>query len=183
MRIITSGTSVSIRTAIYLRVSTESQNYSTQHQRAAIAQYARDNAMEIVREYVDDGRSGLDIKRRAGLSRLISDVQAGNANFKAIIVYDVSRWGRFQDVDEAAYHEHTCRRAGISVGFCRVVDQPARFPWNGTAPLKLDGRFLPAQKIGRRTTLPRRRRLRTGLCGSCASARCRRERNRRTGTT
>jgi hypothetical protein len=50
--------------AICLRMSTESQNYSTHHQRAAIAQYAKDNAMIIVREYVDDGKSGLDIKRR-----------------------------------------------------------------------------------------------------------------------
>jgi DNA invertase Pin-like site-specific DNA recombinase len=109
--------------AIYLRMSTESQNYSTQHQRAAIAQYARDNAMEIVREYGDDGKSGLDIRRRAGLTQLISDVQAGGADFKVIIVYDVSRWGRFQDVDEAAYHEHTCRRAGIAVVYCAEAFQ------------------------------------------------------------
>lgn len=104
--------------AIYLRMSTDSQNYSTHHQRAAIAQYAQDNAMEVVREYVDEGKSGLDIRRRRGLSRLISDVQSGGAVFKVIIVYDVSRWGRFQDVDEAAYHEHTCRRAGIAVVYC-----------------------------------------------------------------
>ena len=30
----------------------------------------------------------------------------------------MSRWGRFQDIDEAAYHEHTCRRAGIEVVYC-----------------------------------------------------------------
>ena len=45
-------------------------------------------------------------------------MQSGLANFATIVVYDVSRWGRFQDVDEAAYHEHTCRRAGISVVYC-----------------------------------------------------------------
>jgi DNA invertase Pin-like site-specific DNA recombinase len=112
-----------IPAAIYLRVSTESQNYSTRHQRAAIAEYVRANSMTIVREYVDDGKSGLDIKRRAGLLRLISDVQAGDADFKVIIVYDVSRWGRFQDVDEAAYHEHTCRRAGIAVLYCAEAFQ------------------------------------------------------------
>lgn len=106
------------RAAIYLRMSTGNQNYSNQHQRATITEYARDNAMEIVQEYADDGKSGLDIRRRAGLSRLIHDVQAGGAGFQVIIVYDVSRWGRFQDVDEAAYHEHTCRRAGIEVVYC-----------------------------------------------------------------
>lgn len=60
--------------AIYLRISTDGQNYSTHHQRVAIVQYARENEMEIVCEYADDGKSGLDIKRRAGLRRLISDV-------------------------------------------------------------------------------------------------------------
>src|SRR5262249_37138701 len=31
---------------------------------------------------------------------------------------DVSRWGRFQDADEGAYHEHVCSRAGIRVHYC-----------------------------------------------------------------
>ena len=103
------------KAAMYVRMSTESQNYSTDHQRAKIHEYALGNEIEIVREYVDEGKSGLDIRRRAGLSNLIRDVQSGDAAFQLIIVYDVSRWGRFQDVDEAAYHEHTCRRAGIKV--------------------------------------------------------------------
>lgn len=114
---------VTVPAAIYLRVSTESQNYSTDHQRAALTQYASVNGMAIIREYADEGKSGLDIKRRAGLRQLISDVQAGDAVFKVIIVYDVSRWGRFQDVDEAAYHEHTCRRAGIAVVYCAETFQ------------------------------------------------------------
>jgi DNA invertase Pin-like site-specific DNA recombinase len=33
-------------------------------------------------------------------------------------VYDVSRWGRFQDADESAYYEYVCRRAGVSVLYC-----------------------------------------------------------------
>jgi DNA invertase Pin-like site-specific DNA recombinase len=35
-----------------------------------------------------------------------------------ILVYDVSRWGRFQDADESAYYEYICKRAGISVQYC-----------------------------------------------------------------
>ena len=104
--------------AMYVRMSTESQNYSTDHQRAKIRQYAIGAGLRIVREYADEGKSGLDIKGRAGLQSLISDVQSGLADFSTIVVYDVSRWGRFQDVDEAAYHEHTCRRVGISVVYC-----------------------------------------------------------------
>lgn len=107
-----------IPAAIYLRVSTENQNYSTAHQRAAIERYSGTHGFTIVAEYVDEGRSGLDIRRRLGLRQLMIDVLAGDAPFKMIIVYDVSRWGRFQDGDEAAYHEHTCRRAGIQVAYC-----------------------------------------------------------------
>lgn len=99
-------------------MSTESQNYSTDHQRAKIYEYAANHGLEVVREYVDEGKSGLDIRRRAGLLQLIRDVQSSQAEFGIIIVYDVSRWGRFQDIDEAAYHEHTCRRAGIRVVYC-----------------------------------------------------------------
>lgn len=103
---------------MYVRMSTESQDYSTDHQRAKIREYAAAHAIHIIREYVDDGKSGLDIKRRAGLLSLIRDVQSAQPDFSHILVYDISRWGRFQDIDEAAYHEHTCRRAGIEVVYC-----------------------------------------------------------------
>jgi DNA invertase Pin-like site-specific DNA recombinase len=36
------------------------------------------------------------------LIELIDDVRTGRADFDQILVYDVSRWGRFQDVDESA---------------------------------------------------------------------------------
>lgn len=103
---------------MYVRMSTETQDYSIDHQRAKILDYAKKHGMSIVREYADDGKSGLDIKRRAGLRALINDVQSGRPDFSRILVYDISRWGRFQDIDEAAYHEHTCRRAGIEVIYC-----------------------------------------------------------------
>jgi DNA invertase Pin-like site-specific DNA recombinase len=106
------------RAVMYVRMSTESQDYSTDHQRAKIREYAALHGISIIREYVDDGKSGLDIKGRAGLSSLIRDVQSAKPDFSHIIVYDISRWGRFQDIDEAAYHEHTCRRAGIQVIYC-----------------------------------------------------------------
>ena len=55
---------------------------------------------------------------RGTLTRLIADVQSSRVDFEAILVYDVSRWGRFQDADESAYYEHICTRAGISVHYC-----------------------------------------------------------------
>jgi hypothetical protein len=36
----------------------------------------------------------------------------------AILVYDISRWGRFQDSDESAHYEYICKRARIAVHYC-----------------------------------------------------------------
>src|SRR5262245_18408710 len=107
-----------IRAAQYVRMSTEHQQYSTENQSDVIREYARSRGYEIVRTYADDGKSGLRIQGRAALSRLLEDVVSGKADFQAVLVYDVSRWGRFQDTDESAYYEHTCKRAGIRVVYC-----------------------------------------------------------------
>lgn len=106
------------RAAVYVRMSTEHQQYSTHNQQDKIEAYARSRNIEIVQIYADEGKSGLRIDGRAALQRLISDVETGKANFNVILVYDVSRWGRFQDADESAYYEYICRRAGIQVAYC-----------------------------------------------------------------
>ena len=99
-------------------MSTEHQRYSTENQADAILQYAERRGLEVVRTYADEGKSGLKLDGRDALKRLIADVQNGSADFTAILVYDISRWGRFQDADESAYYEYICRRAGIAVQYC-----------------------------------------------------------------
>lgn len=106
------------RAAQYVRMSTDNQKYSPENQRTAIAAYAAARGITIVRNYADEGRSGLTIIERSGLNSLIQDVQEDRADFDCILVYDVSRWGRFQDVDESAYYEFICRRAGITIHYC-----------------------------------------------------------------
>lgn len=107
-----------VRAAEYVRMSTEHQQYSTDNQAAAIRRYADEHGYEIIRTYKDDGKSGLNLSGRAGLRRLLSDVEEGQADFQALLVYDVSRLGRFQDPDEAASHELRIRAAGIQVEYC-----------------------------------------------------------------
>jgi DNA invertase Pin-like site-specific DNA recombinase len=106
------------RAAQYVRMSTDHQRYSTDNQADKIAEYAAARDMIIVRTYADEGRSGLNIAGRDALRRLIDDVQSGAADFQEILVYDVSRWGRFQDADESAYYEFICRQRGIHVHYC-----------------------------------------------------------------
>jgi DNA invertase Pin-like site-specific DNA recombinase len=99
-------------------MSTEHQRYSTENQADALAKYAEERSMTIVRTYADDGKSGLNLEGRAGLLRLLSEVQNGQADFSAILVYDISRWGRFQDADESGYWEYVCKRAGVAIHYC-----------------------------------------------------------------
>jgi DNA invertase Pin-like site-specific DNA recombinase len=117
-RVGTSENAEVVRAAQYVRMSTEHQQYSTENQAEAIRHYAERRGFEIVRTYADEGRSGLRLAGRDALTRLIADVEGGNADFSAILVYDVSRWGRFQDADESAYYEQICKRANIGVHYC-----------------------------------------------------------------
>jgi len=68
--------------------------------------------------YSDEGKSGLNIEGRDSLTQMIKDVQSGTAQFSCILVYDVNRWGRFQDADQSAYLEYICRQAGVAVHYC-----------------------------------------------------------------
>lgn len=116
-----------IPAAQYVRMSTDDQQFSIANQQAVISDYARQNGFTIVETYADPGRTGVVIRLRPGLSRLLKDVVSGRATYKAILVYDISRWGRFQDTDEAAHYEFLCKQAGIPVHYCAEV-----FPNDGT---------------------------------------------------
>lgn len=108
----------SARAAMYVRMSTEHQKYSTENQGEVILRYAAERGLTVVKTYADEGKSGLRLDGREALKSLFKDVESGNAQFNSILVYDVSRWGRFQDADESAYYEYMCRRAGIGVHYC-----------------------------------------------------------------
>jgi DNA invertase Pin-like site-specific DNA recombinase len=115
--------------AEYVRMSTELQQYSIENQKAAIKEYAAQHGFGVVKTYTDAGRSGIVLKHRTGLSTLLKDVLGGNPGFGAILVYDISRWGRFQDTDEAAHYEFLCKNAGIPVHYCAE-----QFANDGTLP-------------------------------------------------
>ena len=104
--------------AIYVRMSTDKQSHSTDHQREHLRSFASVRGLTVVREYGDEGKSGLALKGRPGLRALLADVQSDTVPFQSILVYDVSRWGRFQDVDESAHYEYVCRSAGVEIVYC-----------------------------------------------------------------
>jgi DNA invertase Pin-like site-specific DNA recombinase len=104
--------------AAYVRMSTEHQQYSTENQLDRIKEYATRRNMSLIRVFEDAGKSGLNVRGRDSLRKMIEVVESGTADFKCILAYDVSRWGRFQDADESGYYEYICKRAGIVVHYC-----------------------------------------------------------------
>ncbi|MGF6288742.1 recombinase family protein [Paraburkholderia youngii] len=124
------GTSPSLAgrfAAQYVRMSTDFQQYSTENQKRIIAEFAVTQGLTVVSTYEDAGKSGVSLKGRQALAQLLQDVQSPDRAFSVVLVYDVSRWGRFQDVDESAHYEYICRRAGVQVVYCAEM-----FGWDGS---------------------------------------------------
>ena len=82
-------------TALYMRLSRDDENFgdsiSIETQRTILRQYARENGLHVVDEYIDDGWSGTNFDRPA-FQRMMDDVEAGKIN--CIVTKDLSRFGR-----------------------------------------------------------------------------------------
>lgn len=131
------------RAAQYVRMSTEHQNYSIDNQKDAIREFADAMDLKIVATYEDAGRSGLNLEGRPGLRSLLADIEGGQAEFETVIVYDVSRWGRFQNIDESASYEYRCHLAGVRIEYC--AEQFANDGSIGSDVLKAIKRSMAAE--------------------------------------
>ncbi|EPA3074495.1 recombinase family protein [Enterobacter cloacae] len=107
-----------ISVAAYLRMSTEHQQYSIDNQMQFIQKYADAHNMSIIKVYDDEGKSGVSANGRDNFKRLIQDVVTGKLKVEALLVYDVSRFGRFQDNDEAGYYSYLLKFHGVRIIYC-----------------------------------------------------------------
>lgn len=84
-----------IKAVLYARVSTEEQvrdGYSINAQKELLNEYARRNNIEIIEEYIDEGKSGKSIDGRPEMKRLLRDTKTGS--FEIVIVYKLDRLAR-----------------------------------------------------------------------------------------
>ncbi|REB77460.1 resolvase [Cutibacterium acnes] len=80
---------------IYARVSTEeqaSEGYSIEAQKQLLRDYAKHRNIQIIDEYIDEGRSGKSIEGRPQMLRLLRD--AKDTKFDAVITYKLDRLAR-----------------------------------------------------------------------------------------
>jgi DNA invertase Pin-like site-specific DNA recombinase len=103
-----------IRAAIYLRRSTDKQEYSLDDQEKPILEFAHTHGHEIVARFVDDAVSGMSVNGRDDFKRMIELGTQKNPPFEIILVYDVSRFSRTHP-DEAAHYEFVLHENGVHV--------------------------------------------------------------------
>ena len=89
---------IDYKVGIYIRLSKEdeekekySESESIQNQRALLMQYIKENRLNFIAEYVDDGISGTSFDR-PGFNKMIEDIENGKINM--VITKDLSRLGR-----------------------------------------------------------------------------------------
>lgn len=107
-----------MKVALYLRRSTNErlQADSLKVQGEILHAYAREHGMEVVETFVDSA-SGTSTRHRASFLRMVEKITHG-ADFTGVLVRDVSRFGRFFDVDEGAFFEILFLGHGVKTIYC-----------------------------------------------------------------
>ena len=130
------------RATQYVRVPSEHRQHLTDNQADKIKEYAEAHGVEIVRTYSDSGKSGYSVGGRTSLKKLIADIEAGNVDFNVILVCDVSRWGRFQEMDECAFMKTSAAGPGYS---SRIAPSSLKMTAPQTPVLKSIKRAMAAE--------------------------------------
>lgn len=118
----------------YYRMSSDQQCGSIEAQRSEVESWATVNGYRIVGEYVDEGRSAFeDPSKRDGFQRMLRAVAVPGCTVKAILCWDVSRFGR----------SHPMKMAGIkdrlnSLGIHLATKKQGRLDWETFQGLIVD---------------------------------------------
>ncbi|MBN1360328.1 MAG: recombinase family protein [Sedimentisphaerales bacterium] len=117
-----------LRAVAYYRHSAEiGQENSVEIQQDNVRAFAGKHGIEIIQEFADRGKSGLNAEGRPAFNEMLEWVKT-RTDFGFVFVLDVSRWGRFQDTDLSAHYESVCTQHGkqvvyTNIGFTRDEDR------------------------------------------------------------
>lgn len=98
----------------YTRCSTDMQDQSIPSQKTELLKYAEENGFRIIGWYDDQGRSGVSFSKRPAFMRMVKDAEKTN-NFKYVLVFDESRFGRSQDIREPIFWKYQLEMWGVLV--------------------------------------------------------------------
>ena len=105
------GSANLVRTVAYYRHSAQDrQENSIPIQRDQVREWASKNGVEIIHEFADAGKSGLNAEGRPAFTEMMEEWVKKRSDFDYVLCLDVSRWGRFQDIDLSAQFSAECRK-------------------------------------------------------------------------
>jgi DNA invertase Pin-like site-specific DNA recombinase len=84
-------------------------------QQELVQKWAKDNGVEIIHEFSDRGKSGLTAEGRDAFNDMMENWVKKRMDFDFVLCLDVSRWGRFQDIDLSATYSAECKKHGKQV--------------------------------------------------------------------
>lgn len=106
--------------AYYRHSAQDRQENSIPIQQDQVREWARTNGVEIIHEFADHGRSGLTAEGRPAFTDMMENWVKVRNDFQYILCLDVSRWGRFQDIDLSAQFSAECKRANKQVIYTTI---------------------------------------------------------------
>jgi DNA invertase Pin-like site-specific DNA recombinase len=106
--------------AYYRHSAQDRQENSIPIQRDQVREWAEKNGVEIIHEFSDAGKSGLTSEGRPAFTEMMGEWVKRRSDFTYILCLDVSRWGRFQDIDLSAQFSAECRKHNKQVIYTTI---------------------------------------------------------------
>lgn len=95
--------------AYYRQASKSKRDDSITGQQEQVRTWAAENGLTIIKEFCDRGKSGASAEGRPAFLNLLQNWVKKRQDFKYIICFDISRWGRFSDMDLSAKYRNLCK--------------------------------------------------------------------------
>jgi DNA invertase Pin-like site-specific DNA recombinase len=106
--------------AYYRHSAQERQENSIPIQRDQVREWAEQHGVEIIKEFADHGKSGLNSEGRPAFNEMMDEWVTKRNDFQYILCLDVSRWGRFQDIDLSAQFSAICKKNNKQVIYTTI---------------------------------------------------------------
>jgi DNA invertase Pin-like site-specific DNA recombinase len=106
--------------AYYRHSAQDRQENSIPIQRDQVREWATKNGVEIIHEFSDAGKSGLNAEGRPAFTEMMDEWVKVRNDFAYVLCLDVSRWGRFQDIDLSAQFSAECRKNNKQVIYTTI---------------------------------------------------------------
>ena len=103
--------------AYYRHSAQHKQDNAIRIQQERVRRWADEMQVKIIHEFVDAGKSGLNAEGRPAFTEMMEEWVKKRDDFEFILCLDVSRWGRFRDIDVSAHYSAECQKYGKQVIF------------------------------------------------------------------